>query len=96
MNTFYSILECAAYMASQGIMHRDLKPSNIIIEKDGKVKLTDFNLATKIDVASYILKRCGSPGYIAPEIFEYRPGKPNTSYDDRCDVFSAGAILFYM
>ncbi len=37
MNTFYPILECAAYMASQGIMHRDLKPSNIIIEKDGKV-----------------------------------------------------------
>lgn len=91
-----SILDALAYLSSKGIMHRDLKPDNILIAKGGEVKIVDFGLATYIDSSDYIHKKCGTPGYIAPEVFKYNPKDPKTIYDERCDVYSAGCILFNM
>ena len=96
MCLLYSILDSLAYLASKGIMHRDLKPANILIEKEGGVKLVDFGFATYINEPEFILKICGSPGYLAPEVFEYDEKIPETRYNDRCDVFSAGCIFFRM
>jgi serine/threonine protein kinase len=44
----------------------------------------------------YIFERCGTPGYIAPEVFNYKKKNDagNLGYDGKCDVFSAGCILF--
>jgi len=93
---FLSILEGLAYLASKGIMHRDLKPANIIIEKENKVKIVDFGFATYIDQPEYIFPTCGSPGFLALEIFQDASQTTPPKYDDRCDVFSAGCILFHM
>lgn len=54
-------------------MHRDLKPENIIFKEKDKLenctlKLVDFGLATYCDIPEYLFKRCGTPGYVAPEI----------------------------
>jgi len=96
MQIIYSILDALKYLAEQGIMHRDLKPSNILIQEGGKVKIVDFGMATEINIPKYIFNKCGTPGYIAPEIFKYDQNKESTAYNDRCDVFSAGCILYYM
>jgi len=95
-NIIRSILDALAYLASKGLMHRDLKPDNILLERGDKVKIVDFGLATFINVNEYIFKKCGTPGYIAPEVFKYDQKDPATSYDDRCDVFSAGCIFHYL
>lgn len=92
----FSILDALSYIATKGIMHRDLKPDNILVERGGKIKIVDFGLATQIDLPEYIFKKCGTPGYIAPEVFKYDAKNTATFYDDKCDVFSAGCILFYM
>lgn len=95
-NVISSIIEALGYLASRGVMHRDLKPDNILLDKGDKVKIVDFGLATFIDLPEYIFKKCGTPGYIAPEVFKYDPKVATTSYDHHCDVFSAGCILYYM
>ena len=91
-----TILDVLAYIASKGLMHRDLKPANILVDKNGKLKVVDFGLATKIQCSEYLFKKCGTPGYIAPEVFTYDEDDESTFYNDRCDVFSAGCIFFHM
>lgn len=52
-------------------MHRDLKPENILIRSKGKfdIVIADFGLATTYEnTDNIIFKRCGTPGFVAPEI----------------------------
>ena len=61
-------------MDSVKIMHRDIKLENILLKhKDDikSVKLTDFGLATKVNVSKLLYPKCGTPGYVAPEIANY-------------------------
>lgn len=53
-------------------MHRDIKPENLILvdnSNDFNIKLADFGLAA-LTSDELIYKRCGTPGYVAPEILE--------------------------
>ena len=77
-------------------MHRDLKLENLIFREKGDINslvLIDFGLSTKIDVKEYLYSRCGTPGMVAPEVL--RRGKTEM-YDEKCDIFSTGVILFIM
>lgn len=94
------ILEALAYMDSKKIMHRDLKPDNMILKYQDKLenavlKIVDFGLATVFDIPEYLFKRCGTPGFVAPEVIN-APSKINIHYTPKCDVFSAGIILYIL
>lgn len=71
-------------MADKKIMHRDLKPDNMILKhKDSlencTLKLVDFGLATVCDIPEYLFKRCGTPGFVAPEVIN-APSNTNIHY----------------
>jgi serine/threonine protein kinase len=87
------LLSSLNYMHAKGIMHRDIKPENLILkdpDNDGDVKIADFGLATYVNATEYLFKRCGTPGYVAPEILA------DEKYDHKVDVFSAGVILYIL
>ena len=94
------LLEALSYLSDKKLMHRDLKPENMILKDKGDLqnatlKLVDFGLATQCDVPEYLFKRCGTPGYVAPEIIN-APSNENIHYSPKCDVFSAGIIFFIL
>jgi len=93
-NIILSLLNVLSYLSSKKIVHRDIKPSNLLIEDEDNIKIIDLGLATSLKTKKYILKKCGTAGYIAPEMFKYDDHAPATMYDNRCDIFSAGCVLF--
>ncbi|KAK1969360.1 kinase-like protein [Colletotrichum sublineola] len=82
-------LGCALrYIHSQNIIHRDVKPDNVLLDADGHVHLTDFNVASDIIPGKVLSSKSGTLAYLAPEVYA---GK---GYDVRADWWSLG-VLFY-
>lgn len=88
----YGLLGGLKQMHEQRIMHRDLKPENIMLRSNGSMSpvIVDFGLATNVDLDKYLFFRCGTPGYVAPEIIELNESK---HIEPECDIFSAGVIF---
>jgi len=57
-------------------------------QKHYEIRIADFGLATFTLLDESLVHRCGSPGYVAPEVLKGRP------YNYKADVFSAGSVLF--
>jgi hypothetical protein len=78
---------------ASGLIHRDVKPGNVWLEEPGgRVKLLDFGLA-RAPAGPLVTQRnvvLGTPAYMAPE------QALGQRLDERCDLFSLGAILFHM
>jgi len=92
----FTLLETLSDFASQGILHRNIKSRNIIIDSASNIKVTNFGLATFANAPKINFRNCGTPGFIAPEVISFDEGNPESLYDARCDVFSAGCIFFEM
>lgn len=79
------------HINSHRIMHRDLKPENIMMRGESmEPVIVDFGLASNSDVKKYLFFRCGTPGYVAPEIIQMTEC---THVEPICDMFSLGAIF---
>ena len=78
------------HLHSFGIIHRDLKPENILFKNNETHEpvIVDLGLATLESEHEFLFPRCGTPGYVAPEILKKK------SYGKKVDVFSAGIILY--
>jgi hypothetical protein len=77
----------------QGLVHRDVKPANILLENSvERAILTDFGLARAIDDASLTQTGilAGTPHYMSPE------QAAGEAIDHRSDLFSLGAVLYFM
>jgi serine/threonine protein kinase len=81
------------YIHEKGIVHRDIKLDNILINKieeaEYDVKIADFGLAAFLaHDGSKLDTKCGTPGYVAPEILR------GSGYSHKCDIFSLGVVFF--
>ncbi len=91
-----NILRGLSHLAKNRIIHRDLKPENIMFRKDNTCDLAicDFGLATYADEEKYLFVRCGTPGFVAPEIINIRD--MGTKSEPVSDIFSAGVIFHHL
>jgi len=71
-----------------GVLHRDLKPSNVMIDGKGFARITDFGLAIAATEADLQSGPAGTPGYLAPELFN--GGAPSV----QSDVYALGLVLY--
>ena len=88
---FKQIIEGIQFLHSKNIVHRDIKLDNILIDLSNTVKLCDFGVSRIVKLNDIMYDHCGTPAYIAPEIFL------NKGYKGfACDIWSAGVTLHYM
>ena len=87
------ILEAVNYLHFHGVCHRDLKPENILLstmEESSQLKLIDFGLSKVLKTMDDIIKeKVGTLYYMAPEVIL-------GDYNEKCDVWSCGVILYIM
>jgi ATP/maltotriose-dependent transcriptional regulator MalT len=82
-----------AHIHARGLVHRDLKPSNILIDKEGRCKLSDFGIVKDLDPGSdpfVSTTLVGTWAYASPEQIT------GASIDHRSDLYSLGVILYAM
>lgn len=84
------MIDAVYHIHRLNIMHRDIKPENLILRDQSSLELclADFGLAEFVDSSKRLLTRCGTPGYVAPEVLL------DKDYDERVDIFSVGVILY--
>ncbi len=81
---------CAGLAAAHehGIIHRDLKPANIMLDGRGRVRITDFGLASLAAETEGEDARAGTPAYMSPEQFAGGEVSPKS------DLYSLGLVLY--
>jgi predicted Ser/Thr protein kinase len=81
---------CAGLAAAHdhGVLHRDLKPGNIMLDGRGRVRITDFGLATLSENMGAEEVSAGTPAYMAPEQLA------GVGVTKRSDIYSLGLVLY--
>ena len=83
------ILKAARFAHRRGIVHRDIKPHNVIVDEEGRAKVTDFGIAragaSDMTETGSIM---GTAQYLSPEQAQGHP------VDARADLYSVGVVLY--
>ena len=83
------LLDALGHAHAAGVIHRDVKPSNILINNDGRIKISDFGIARiESSQLTQVGDVLGTPHYMAPEQFM------GTDIELQADLYSVGVIAY--
>ena len=77
---------------ARGLVHRDIKPQNVLIDVDGRAKVTDFGIARNLDSHGLTAtgRVLGTTDYVSPE------QAMGQDVDARSDIYSLGVVIYEM
>jgi serine/threonine protein kinase len=83
------LLRTLDYLHGVGVLHRDLKPANVLLGTDGRIRLTDFGVASLTDGTRVTGtgELIGTQRYLAPEVLA------GHAADERSDLYACGVLL---
>jgi hypothetical protein len=87
------LAEAIAFAHERGVIHRDLKPSNVLLDAQGKPKVSDFGLAKRVkktDGPTMTGDVLGTPAYMPPE----QAAGTVDLVGPSADIYSLGAVLY--
>jgi serine/threonine-protein kinase len=87
----FEALSALEHAHALGLVHRDIKPENMLIEPDGRLRITDFGLALALrgDRFGGATSRSGTPQFAAPEQLL------GERVEQRADLYSLGAVAYF-
>ena len=89
----WQLMSAVAHLHERGICHRDVKLQNVLLDTydvdKAQIKLIDFGYGSRFIGALPMRSKVGTPYTMAPEVLR-------ESYDQRCDVWSVGVVLYIM
>ncbi|KAL4494624.1 hypothetical protein ABPG72_004526 [Tetrahymena utriculariae] len=88
-NVLIQVIKGLQSLHQLNIYHRDLKSANVFMNKDGSIKLGDFNVS-KICKQGLLYTQTGTPYYASPEVWRDLP------YDSKADIWSIGCVIYEM
>lgn len=88
---FKQLIEGLRYVNYKSILHRDIKLDNVLLTAEGEIRICDFGVSKLVKDGEIMTEQCGTPAYIAPEVFE---GRGYEGYQS--DTWSAGVVLYAM
>jgi hypothetical protein len=90
-----AVVDAVAHAHAQGIVHRDLKPHNILIDRQGRPRVTDFGLARRFEEGGGLTapgQVLGTPSYMAPE----QALGDSQAMGPAVDIYALGGILYFL
>ncbi|KDQ56794.1 hypothetical protein JAAARDRAFT_36276 [Jaapia argillacea MUCL 33604] len=90
-----TVMQAVRYLHDCGIVHRDLKPENLLFRtpaEEADIMIADFGLSRILEEEKLQLltEICGTPGYMAPEIFK------KTGHGKPVDVWAMGVVTYFL
>lgn len=87
------ICDALHYAHEHGVIHRDLKPSNLMVNEEGRIKLTDFGIAKDLDKTALTAtgRTLGTAAYMAPEQI-----RDTNLISHKTDLYALGVVLYQM
>ncbi|KAG5644842.1 hypothetical protein DXG03_007569 [Asterophora parasitica] len=90
-----TIFQAVKYIHDSGIVHRDLKPENLLFRtqaEEADIMIADFGLSRVMEAEklNMLTEICGTPGYMAPEIFK------KTGHGKPVDIWAMGVVTYFL